>query len=377
MSETDLEKQSNGVIVTHDITRVQFNKNAAHGRSGNHAASFSGARSRSRSRSLSRSRVRDPEAVLPGLFRTVSYGVDEQISERDSKSSHHENLIASKKAQQAVDVFLGTEWHALTAEQVMHELGTSMDYGLTTSEVQEKVKKYGTNAHSPPPSRLFHKIMVYCFGGFGSLLLVGGILCIISWKPLGNPDPSTANLALGVVLILIFLTQALFHAWQDFSSSRVMDSISNLVPESTVVIRNGVRQEISTKEIVPGDRVTVKAGNKVPADIRIVEASPDLKFDQSLLTGESKAIEDLSTTEASGSNYLEAKCIALQGSYCLTGNTRGIVVSTGDDTVFGSIAKLSSALKKGLTPIQKEILRFVAIIATIITIWVLIIIICW
>lgn len=127
---------------------------------------------------------------------------------------------------------------------------------------------------------------MYCFGGFGALLLGGGILCIVSWKPLGEPQPAPANLALGVVLLLVFWIQAGFNAWQDWSSSRVMDSINTMLPDFCLVLRGGEQTEISATDLVPGDIVYVKMGNKIPADLRLVEVSADLKFDRSILTGQ-------------------------------------------------------------------------------------------
>jgi sodium/potassium-transporting ATPase subunit alpha len=62
--------------------------------------------------------------------------------------------------------------------------------------------------------------MGYMFGGFGSVLLIGGVLVTITYKPLGNPNPQIANLALAIVLYTVFVIQALFNAWQDWSSSR-------------------------------------------------------------------------------------------------------------------------------------------------------------
>lgn len=371
----DLEKNAPGsrVRITDDSARIRIAE-TERGRQGGHGSPRG---ERSRSRSLSRSRQRDPDVVLPALFKTVSYGVDEKIQERELKKTQTSDLFQSKPTQKTVETFLETEWHALTSEQVCREFEIKYDFGLTSAQVQDNIKKYGVNAHSPPPNRIFHKLFMYCFGGFGSLLLVGGILCCIAWKPLGNPEPATANLALGVVLFLVFFIQAGFNAWQDFSSSKVMASISNMVPENTLVIRDGKIQEIPTTQLVPGDRITIKAGNKVPADTRIVEASNDLKFDQSILTGESKPIEGFSTPEPSGSNYLEAKCIALQSSYCMSGTVQGVVVSTGDNTVFGSIAKMSSAPKRGLTPIQWEIMRFVIIVVSLVIALVIVVIVVW
>jgi sodium/potassium-transporting ATPase subunit alpha len=83
---------------------------------------------------------------------------------------------------------------------------------------------------TPPKSGLLGKIIGYFFGGFGSILVVAGILVFVSWKPLGDP-PAVANLALAAVLIAVWLIQAAFNAWQDWSTSRVMASIGTMLPD--------------------------------------------------------------------------------------------------------------------------------------------------
>jgi len=126
--------------------------------------------------------------------------------------------------------------------------------------------------------------MGYFFKGFGSILLVGCILVFIAWKPLGNP-PAPANLALAIVLLAVFFIQAGFNMWQDWSSQRVMASIKNMIPEDCMVVRDGVQVEVMAVDVVPGDVLLVKAGNKLPADVRFVRVSGDAKFDRSILTG--------------------------------------------------------------------------------------------
>lgn len=126
--------------------------------------------------------------------------------------------------------------------------------------------------------------MGYFFKGFGSILLVAAILVFIAWKPLGDP-PAQANLALAIVLVAVFLIQAAFNMWQDWSSSRVMASIKDMLPDECQVVRDGVQMTLFASDLVPGDVLLVKAGNKLPADIRLVEVSSDVKFDRSILTG--------------------------------------------------------------------------------------------
>jgi P-type E1-E2 ATPase len=113
---------------------------------------------------------------------------------------------------------------------------------------------------------------------------VGSILVFVSWKPLGQP-PAQANLALAIVLLAVFFIQAAFNAWQDWSSSRVMASITTMLPDSCLVLRDGAQVTVMASDIVPGDVLFIKSGNKLPADVRFVEISSDAKFDRSILTG--------------------------------------------------------------------------------------------
>lgn len=105
-------------------------------------------------------------------------------------------------------------------------------------------------------------------------------------KPLGNPDPQASNLALAVILLVVVFLQASFNAWQDFSTSRVMASIQGMLPADVVVLRDGVQTSVPAASLVPGDLVHVVMGQKVPADVKLIEVSGDLRFDRSVLTGE-------------------------------------------------------------------------------------------
>jgi sodium/potassium-transporting ATPase subunit alpha len=92
-------------------------------------------------------------------------------------------------------------------------------------------------------------------------------------------------------------------------------------------------------------------------------------------TGESKPTA--ATVDSTDNNYLETRCIALQGTHCVSGSGIGVVCDTGDKTVFGRLAKLSSTPKKGLTPLQREILRFITVIVGLVIFVVVLVIILW
>ncbi|KAM5468777.1 hypothetical protein MauCBS54593_004772 [Microsporum audouinii] len=311
-------------------------------------------------------RVVSPEIVLPIAYRTLSYNVEESIQRA--------NEPPVKGAAQIVDGISGLDWHSVTVGNLVSRLNTSISQGLSTDEAQKRIVEYGKNAPTRPRTEWFRKIMGYFFGGFGILLLTGCILVFIAWKPLGDP-PALANLALAIVLLAVFFIQASFNAWQDWSSSRVMASITTMLPDDCTAIRDSATVVVSAIDLVPGDVITIKQGNKLPSDIRFVEVSSDAKFDRSILTGESEPVDG--TVESTDKNFLETRCIGLQGTHCVSGTATGICIATGDKTVFGRIANLTNKPNRGLTPIQKEILRFVLIIVSFIASVVILVVVVW
>ncbi|KAF1841808.1 calcium ATPase [Cucurbitaria berberidis CBS 394.84] len=311
-------------------------------------------------------RTVQPETALPIAYRTLSIEIDEGQQKKQDE-------VKKAKEKAAVDL-AGLEWHTITVHELCRRLSIDTDQGLSADQIQRRIGEYGRNKITPPPSGLFGKITGYFLGGFGSILLVAGILVFIAWKPLGKP-PAVANLALACVLIAVWIIQAAFNAWQDWSTSRVMASIGTMLPDECIVIRNGSQASISALDLVPGDIIVIKQGNKLPADVRFVEVSSDAMFDRAILTGESEPV--IATIEATEDNYLETNNIGLQGTHCISGSCLGVCVAIGDSTIFGRIAKLTSDPKTGMSPLQKEIFRFVMIISLFITCVVILIVVLW
>ncbi|KAH9955492.1 hypothetical protein BC827DRAFT_1236737 [Russula dissimulans] len=137
-----------------------------------------------------------------------------------------------------------------------------------------------------------------------------------------------------------------------------MASIQGMLPADVVVLRDGAQTTLPAASLVPGDLVQIVLGQKVPADVKLIDVSGDLRFDRSVLTGETKNI-------------------ALQGTLCVSGSGLGLVFQIGDNTVFGRIAKLSSTASSSMTTLQREILRFVLIIASLATFVAILIVILW
>lgn len=173
--------------------------------------------------------------------------------------------------------------------------------GLISSQVERRRQTSGPNIKSPAKRNMLRKVAEWLLGGFGSLLLAASVVCFIAWyvlikrkymsltafrKPLGEPNPQASNLALAVVLLIVLFLQAAFNAWQDFSTSKVMSSIKGLLPANVLVLRDGKQINVAASELVLGDLIQVSLGEKVPADVRLIQVSGDLRFDRSILTGE-------------------------------------------------------------------------------------------
>merc|ERR1719422_2427647 len=134
-----------------------------------------------------------------------------------------------------------------------------------------------------------------------------------------------------------------------------MESFKNLVPQYALVIRDGEKQNVKAEELTLGDIIEVKFGDRMLADMRVVEAT-NFKVDNSSLTGESEP--QSRTPEFTNDNPLETKNLAFFSTNAVEGTAKGIVVNIGDNTVMGRIAGLAS----DQTPIAKEIAHFIHII---------------
>ncbi|XP_044290745.1 sodium/potassium-transporting ATPase subunit alpha-3 [Varanus komodoensis] len=138
-----------------------------------------------------------------------------------------------------------------------------------------------------------------------------------------------------------------------------MESFKNMVPQQALVIREGEKMQLNAEDVVVGDLVEVKGGDRVPADLRIISAH-GCKVDNSSLTGESEP--QTRSPDCTHDNPLETRNITFFSTNCVEGTARGVVIATGDRTVMGRIATLASGLEVGKTPIAVEIEHFIQLI---------------
>lgn len=203
------------------------------------------------------------------------------------------------------------------------------------------------------------KLLLQFVNFFAILLQVAAILCFIGF---GLHPESKDNLYLGIILYVVVIVTALFTFAQEFKSEKTMEKFANFLPPQTVVHRGGKVLEVPARDLVVGDLCDVKLGDKIPADLRIV-SNQKLKVDNSPLTGESEPIGR--TVDCTDENPLETKNLAFFGTLAVDGTAQGVVVNTGDDTVFGRIAGLAAGSSSETTTLQKDIHHFVIIISAV------------
>merc|ERR1711931_222868 len=252
--------------------------------------------------------------------------------------------------------------HSDDLSALVRQLETNVDSGLSNAIAARNLERDGPNALTPPKQTPeWVKFCKQLFGGFAMLLWIGAILCYFAYgiRAARDPDPSEDELYLGIVLTAVVIITGCFSYYQESKSSKIMESFKKMVPQEATVKRDGKILTLNATECVVGDVVMVKFGDRVPADLRIIEAK-GLKVDNSSLTGESEP--QARGPECTHDNPLETKNLAFFSTNCVEGTAVGIVVQCGDNTVMGRIANLTSSLGSGKTPIAIELEHFIHII---------------
>merc|ERR1712117_341744 len=255
--------------------------------------------------------------------------------------------------------------HKLSLDELYKKYQCNPETGLTSAQAKANLERDGPNALTPPPTTPeWVKFLRALFGGFAMLLWLGAVLCFIAYSIQATTmeQPPDDNLYLGVVLTAVVVVTGIFSYYQESKSSKIMESFANMVPQYALVLREGEKVNIKAEELTVGDVIDVKFGDRVPADIRVVEAK-GFKVDNSSLTGESEP--QSRSPDFTHENPLETKNFAFFSTNAVEGTCRGIVVMCGDNTVMGRIAGLASGLDTGDTPIAKEIAHFIHIITAV------------
>jgi magnesium-transporting ATPase (P-type) len=241
---------------------------------------------------------------------------------------------------------IDASWHSLATEQVLERLEVSR-HGLDDHEACARRERYGVNelpaarARGPVKRFLlqFHNVLIYV------LLVAAGVTALLGhWLDTG--------VILGVVVV-----NALIGFIQEGRAERALDSIRKMLSISALVRRGGDRRKVPAEELVPGDIVLLQSGDKVPADLRLLECK-DLRLEEAVLTGESLAVEKSPEPVDTDAVLGDRTSMAFSGTFVSYGQGTGVVVTIGAETEVGRINRMLSEVQELTTPLLRQIARF-------------------
>lgn len=237
-------------------------------------------------------------------------------------------------------------WHARDLAEVYAELESSPS-GLTGAEAARRLAQYGPNelqaaARVSPWAILlaqFQNVLII-------ILLIATGLSLL----LGHGIESIA-------IIVIVLFAVLLGFVQEYRAERAIEALRRLAAPNATVLRDGIEQAVPARDLVPGDVVLLRAGDRVPADLRLIEAV-NLQIEEAALTGESLPVEKSAEMSVPPeAPVAERRNMVYAGTSVSYGRGRGIVVATGMQTEFGAIAAMLQTIETGRTPLQENLDR--------------------
>ncbi|MCU7837112.1 MAG: cation-transporting P-type ATPase, partial [gamma proteobacterium symbiont of Taylorina sp.] len=237
-------------------------------------------------------------------------------------------------------------WYAIKIHKVFSILKADAN-GLTQEEANLRLQTYGANqipaARSLTPLQRFllqfHNLLIYI------LLASSAVTAMLGhWVDTG-------------VIIAVVLANAVIGFIQEGKAENALKAIRSMLSPQAIVLRDGQRQNIAAEELVPGDVIHLQSGDKVPADVRLFKLK-SLQIQESILTGESIAVEKNINAVAEQVDLGDRYCMAYSGTLVSHGQASALVVATGGDTEIGQISRLLERVETLTTPLLRQISQF-------------------
>jgi magnesium-transporting ATPase (P-type) len=238
-------------------------------------------------------------------------------------------------------------WHAMSPAEVVERLATNSQTGLDPSEASARLQKYGLNRLPEGRKRgafarffaQFNNVLVYVLiaAGFTKLMLS-------LWIDAG-------------IIFAVVVLNALLGFIQEGKAEKALDSIRNLLSAEARATRGGETRMISAEELVPGDVVLLESGDKIPADLRLIEAK-NLRTEEAALTGESVPAEKSVDVAPVNATVGDRRSMTFSGTMVVSGRATGVVVATGNETELGRINQMLAEVSPLETPLLRQIKKF-------------------
>ncbi len=230
-------------------------------------------------------------------------------------------------------------------------------HGISHEEALRRLGEYGPNEIHEVHARSLASRLVAQFTHFLALLLwFAAALCFLS----EYLHPGEGLLRLGIAILAVIFINAIFTFIQEYRTEKAIEELRKLLPFRVTVIRDGLESEIDAREIVPGDLIALREGDKVPADGRVIQSNR-LTVNNAPLTGESDS-RVLSDAPFMG-EMLESHSLAFAGTLVVSGSGRIVAYATGMATEFGKIAHITGRVVEEISSLHLEITRVTRIVA--------------
>lgn len=237
-------------------------------------------------------------------------------------------------------------WHAMASQQALETLHSRVE-GLSDGEASRRIEQYGRNLLPQGPRRSalvrfllqFHNLLIY-------VLLAAATLA----AAIGHPTDA-------LVVLAVVILNAIIGFVQEGRAEKALEAIRGMIDPHASVVRDGRRLTIGADAVVPGDIVLLEAGDRVPADLRLVRAR-NLRIDEAILTGESVPVDKHTAAVAEVASLGDRLSMAFSGTFVTAGQATGVVVSTGAETELGRISALIGAVEQLATPLVRQMDQF-------------------
>ncbi len=235
-------------------------------------------------------------------------------------------------------------WHALTVEESLTELQVRENEGITPQEAQTRLQQYGPNELKKEKGKSPIKLFL---SQFTDVLMI--ILLIATGLSLAVGEQVDA----AIILVIVFAS-AILGFTQEYRSEKAVEALKKMTSPTALVIRDGKEIKIQAREIVPGDILLLYAGDKVPADARLIEAHT-LKVEEAALTGESTAVDKDPEALSDNTQLSDRHNMVYTGTSIALGRAKALVTDTGMTTEFGKIAQMVQTTTTEETPLERRL----------------------
>ncbi|MFN8435744.1 MAG: cation-translocating P-type ATPase [Anaerolineales bacterium] len=236
-------------------------------------------------------------------------------------------------------------WHTIETNAALNELASSSETGLTSAQVEESKQKHGANELIERGGRTPWQIL-------WEQITATMVLILIAAAVVAGLLGDTKNT---IAILSIVALYALLGFIQEYRAEQAIAALKKMSVPNVRVIRDGKMQELSARELVPGDIIQLETGNVIPADLRLIEAV-NLRIQEAALTGESEAIEKHVAALSNEELPLgDRRNMAYMGTIITQGRGLALVIATGMNTELGKIADMIQAVKQEQTPLQRRL----------------------